>query len=226
MKRRRSRKLRLCVYCRLRDAVTDDHVPPKNLFGKPRPTLVTVPSCKECNVGASKDDEYFGNMLALRHDLDHPDAAAAFGAVMRSLERPQAGGLRTALLQGMREIELRGPSGLYLGNVGSYDVDVDRMDRVVRRTMLGLLYSETKQPLPRHYNAMTFLLSQMTPAGLARISPIINATRARPPSFVGRRVLTYWWQPTKEDVHATAWLLVYYERVAWGAITVPPKTMV
>jgi hypothetical protein len=101
----------LCVYCGQRDAVTDDHVPPKSLFGKPRPTLVTVPSCLQCNAGASKDDEYFRTMIAFRHDLDHPDASAAFDAAMRSLARPRGGGIRTALLNGLREVDVRSLAG-------------------------------------------------------------------------------------------------------------------
>jgi hypothetical protein len=223
--RRRSSVAGLCVYCSQRDAVTYDHVPPKSLFGKPRPRLVTVPSCLQCNLGASKDDEYFRTMIAFRHDLDHPDASAAFDAAMRSLARPRAGGMRTALLNGLREVDVRSPAGLYLGRAGSYDVDVDRLDRVVRRTMLGLFYREIGRPLPRHYNARAFLLSQISPSGRAQIAAIVNTVQgARAPSFVGRRVLSYWWQRATDEPHASAWLLVFYERVAWLGITMPPTT--
>jgi hypothetical protein len=78
----------------MRLPLRDDHVPPKNLFGKPRPsTLVTVPSCLECNRGASGDDEYFRTMVALRQDVNDTDARFARAAVIRSLARPQARGL-------------------------------------------------------------------------------------------------------------------------------------
>src|SRR5262245_66145122 len=85
-----------------------DHTPPGNLFAKPRPsTLVTVPSCTSCNGGASQDDEYFRLMAALRHDLDHVDASAALEDSFRSLQRPQARGLLTALLAATRRVEVR-----------------------------------------------------------------------------------------------------------------------
>ena len=58
-----------CVYCGGTDDLTDDHVPPKTIFPKPRPSgLITVRSCKKCNCGSSRDDEHFRMMLCLRHD--------------------------------------------------------------------------------------------------------------------------------------------------------------
>lgn len=55
----RSRKPEFCALC-AGEACTEDHVPPQNLYPKPRrPNLQlhTVPACKSCNNGASTDDE-------------------------------------------------------------------------------------------------------------------------------------------------------------------------
>lgn len=50
----------LCYLCRRRPGLTKDHVPPKNLFPKPRPSgLITVACCHDCNNRFSKHDEYF-----------------------------------------------------------------------------------------------------------------------------------------------------------------------
>lgn len=49
-----------CYICGATDDLTRDHVPPKNLFPDPKPSnLITVPCCRRCNVGFSKDDELF-----------------------------------------------------------------------------------------------------------------------------------------------------------------------
>ena len=59
-----------CVYCGREAQLTSDHIPPKNLFPKPRPSnLITVPSCKRCNRSASKDDEYLRLVLVMREDV-------------------------------------------------------------------------------------------------------------------------------------------------------------
>lgn len=88
--------------------MTTDHVPPQNLFARPLPAnIAKIPSCPDSNGGASKDDEYFRLIVALRHDIDHADAVVAREAALRSLNRPQAPGLRASLLFGTREAEVR-----------------------------------------------------------------------------------------------------------------------
>ena len=47
-----------CVYCNEHEKETDDHVPPKSFYPKPRPfDLITVPSCLRCNQGLGKDED-------------------------------------------------------------------------------------------------------------------------------------------------------------------------
>src|SRR5213078_104682 len=57
-----------CVYCGQVLWLTKDHVPPRCIFPPPLPELVTVPCCMHCNRSASKDDEYFRMMVALREN--------------------------------------------------------------------------------------------------------------------------------------------------------------
>jgi hypothetical protein len=53
-----------CVYCG-RQATTKDHVIPRCLLEKPYPpNIPTVPSCRPCNEGYSKDEEYFLAVMA------------------------------------------------------------------------------------------------------------------------------------------------------------------
>ena len=60
----------ICLYCGVPGELTNDHVPPKNLFPKPRPNiLVEVRACLACNGGASKDDEYFRQCLVLAEQI-------------------------------------------------------------------------------------------------------------------------------------------------------------
>jgi hypothetical protein len=218
-----------CTYCS-RPADTLDYVPPRCLFG-PRPSaLVKVPSCLRCNQGASADDEYFRLMVALRHDVDDPDCRFVRAAAMRSLRRPRARGLRTSLLATMREVELRTPAGLYLGRrVSTYSPETDRLLRVVRRTMLGLFYRDLGHRLPEEYETKVYLPSAVDRGseggeeGFDLLLQMAATLRRKLPRFVGRPVLTYWRSSTTEDPDATAWLLVFYERVAFMGITLRPS---
>lgn len=225
-RRRRLPRQGVCIYCGEAGSITDDHVPPVSLFRSPRPSnLVTVPSCLKCNQGASMDDEYFRAMVALRHDIDHPDAGAARESVMRSLLRPQAGRFRTDFLATVREIELRTQAGLYLGHLPSYQPDPERLCRAARRYTLGLFYHETGRRLPADHGARTILPSALGPDaadtlnGLADIARAVAATNS--PHFAGRGVLSYWWDATPEDENTTAWFLVFYGRVMFVTLTAP-----
>ena len=174
-KRRPLRTSSSRIYCGRADPDTVDHIPPKNLFAKPRPSsLVTVPSCTGCNRGASQDDEYFRLMVTLRHDLDHVDASAAMEAAMRSLERPQGRGLLAALLATTRRVEVKTPAGLYLGHAGTYQPDFERLYRVVRRIIRGLFYRETGRRLPDGYQVNVFTGLELPPEKLAHIADIVR----------------------------------------------------
>lgn len=217
-----------CVYCG-KPATSRDHVPPRNLFPGPQPSaLVTVPSCDACNQGASLDDEYFRLIVALRHDLDHPDAKIARETAVRSLSRPEASGLRASFLLGTEFVDLVTPGGLYAGRSGLYEFDVGRLLRVVRRITLGLFYRETCRRLPDSYKASVWLPSVMDTSaspldGLRSMRSIATTLSASgPPKFIGNRVLSYWWLPVANgDPNCTSWLMVFYGRVMFLAATMP-----
>src|SRR4051812_5642819 len=117
-------KSKFCVYCGSSNPSTHDHIPPKNLFPKPRPHLLTVPCCAECNASASKDDEYFGLMITLRHDTgEDPTVQKLWPALIRSLERPKGSGFARALFESVAPVDITSPGGLYLGRGTGYSVN-------------------------------------------------------------------------------------------------------
>jgi len=131
-----------CVYCGEIRELTDDHIPPKNLFAKPRPNnLIAVPSCELCNGGASDDDEYFRLMLTLREDtFDHPDVQKILPTVFRSLAKPNKVGFSKSLFQSIRVLNVTTSSGLFLGPRPTYNANLERLDRVAQRIVKGLFY--------------------------------------------------------------------------------------
>src|SRR5262245_41527341 len=115
-----------CIYCGEIRELTDDHIPPKNLFAKPRPNdLIEVPSCKVCNGGASKDDEYFRLMLTLRDDtFDHPEVQKVLPTVFRSLTKPNKVGFSQSLFQSIRILDVTASGGLFLGSRPTYSANL------------------------------------------------------------------------------------------------------
>src|SRR5438445_6283846 len=164
MSKKRKRKMGQCVYCGKVRLLTDDHIPPQNLFPKPRPgSLIRVPSCEPCNGGASKDDEYFRLFITVREDAKgHPDRDAVLPVVLRSLNRPEARGFAKAFWKNTRYAERMSPSGLFLSSGRVYEAEGRRMDRVAVRIVKGLVFHETHKRVPDDHKVQPIHLSQVS----------------------------------------------------------------
>lgn len=119
----------LCVYCGA-SATTRDHVPPRLLLERPfPPNLKTVPSCLECNRGASKDEEYFLALIAQVSLSPHIAAKLAPGGTLdRAFTRSPA--LEERFLEAMGVDEGTGKPFIR--------PDHSRVERVVRKIAVGL----------------------------------------------------------------------------------------
>ena len=75
-----------CAYCG-EPKVSDDHIPPKNIFPTNRTNLITVPACHEHNGSRSELDERFRNYVATHIGNDTPNARALIQKTIRGLRR-------------------------------------------------------------------------------------------------------------------------------------------
>lgn len=215
-----------CVYCGSKDDLSDDHVPPENIFPKPRPdALITVRACKTCNGGASKDDEYFRMMLCLSQDAgDSPEAQKNWAPIFRSLKRPQAQGMTKAFLKSIRPVQAMTWSGIHLGRKMGFRVEFDRIRRVIERTVRGLYFHEQKRRLPEDHVVDVFCdetLIRLPPDSLSTFQHTINLPLASvAPKIIAPGVFHYRFL-IAEDGPASAWGLSFYERKPFIAITAP-----
>jgi hypothetical protein len=212
-------KLGECVYCGNTEEITKDHIPPKNIFSKPRPdNLITVPSCFKCNSEASKDDEYFRNVLTMRYDTyEHPDAMKNWKTILRSIKRPESSGLRNAILTGLKPIDLVTPSGIFLGKSGMYKVEVGRVLKTVNRIIKGIFYYEFGQALPNDYNVQSYMLELIKFDD--EVLNLIAMAKAGNTQTIGKNVFTYWIRKTDENPNCTICLLIFYNKVSFYGFT-------
>lgn len=127
-----------CVICGEREAVTRDHVPPKNLFPVPRPNdLVTVPACRECNNGASVEDEDFRTYLSLQIGRqNHLTEKLWFDGAQKSLTRRKS--LQQQILASLRPIQVQTKTGVE--SKTAFEVPERIYRRVFERVVRGLYY--------------------------------------------------------------------------------------
>lgn len=219
----------ICAYCGSQNNLERDHVPPKNLFPRPRPRkLISVPSCSKCHSDTSKDDEYFRIKVCLRNDAgDHPEARANWDSIFRSLNMKEAKGLKKSFLSDIRPVQLRTPAGLYVGSGLAYDVDMIRIRRVVERTLRGLYFAESCQPLGLS-NGVTVLMSedlknQQTEVVNKLTQTILNPLAAMAPKVIGDNVLSYRFQIMEEDPAVSVWGFTFFDRVSFLCLTDPQR---
>jgi len=210
----------ICAYCGQTKPVTDDHVPPKNLFPKPRPSdLITVPICDECNCGTSTDDEYFRLVVSMQfRAAQHPDAQRVLSAVYRSLERPEARGLRIAFLNRVREVSLISRLGLYVGKTGVYEVDHPRLERVAERIVRGLFFHHTGEPVPSTCGVKAWCFEGRTlPDEMKQVlGDIVGGLQGSKSHELGNRTFRYKFsfvEESDEHPHSSAWVFSVYEAV-------------
>jgi hypothetical protein len=215
-----------CAYCGAVGLITDDHVPPRNLFPPPRPNnLLVVPSCLGCNQGASLDDEYFRLTLTFRDDrYEHPAVQKLLPSVLRSLQKPKKLRFSQAFLRSIAEVDVNTKAGIYLGQRSAYNVDLTRLDRVAARIAKGLFYHERGSRLPNGYEMIAY-----NESGMAHVSKEISMNIQRrilvplsssPERVIGPDIFSYRFRLVESDPNLSAWLLTFFKAVAFICLSV------
>lgn len=129
-----------CAICATGDAVNLDHVPPRSIFPRPRPSdLITVPACAECNAGSSMNDEEFKVALSLLAGIETPATLALWqqGALPTFAHNRR---LHREFLKRFVKVEVRSKGGIYLGTEGAVLIPKAGVHAVLVRTIRGLYY--------------------------------------------------------------------------------------
>jgi hypothetical protein len=202
---------KLCSICGVREATTRDHIPPKAIFPKPRPTLITVPACQKCNLGSSRDDENFRNYLSLHVGAGDAPRSFLFRRALSSLERsPRALG---EVLQSSQEVHAFSPSGLYLGTAIRALWNSKAHDAVVERCVRGLYF--------HHFGAVLGEKAVVRVQWLRR-SPFVPEVMDQLSLVVVKKgQFAYRFGRSPEKPRVSVWVFNFYDRHFASGYTVP-----
>ena len=226
---KRKNKIGICVYCGKKLLLTKDHIPPKNLYSKPRPSnLITVPCCEKCNLQASKDDEYFRLNIIMRDKIEGVSEAESLqGAVFRSLNRKEAGGLKQDLINRIDVEPSFTSSGIFTGLRNIYEVDFSRLGRVAKRTVAGIIFKESGSRLPDTFDIAVFSMSGLNNITLPvkeNLKRKISELLQDPYEYIGNEsVFAFWHKYSGEDRYTSMWLLIFFKSTSFVAIVFPKK---
>ncbi len=137
----------LCYNCGIREATTRDHIISKTLIPNPRPpNLPTVPACRECNEGFSKDEEYFRDRLAGVIGDPNYKGQSMWNKAWKSMQRKRAKGKKFGLFKDIVQLDFS-----VLTNEGVSDKGIrmqkKRVNRVIQKIVRGFYYYHFKEQL-------------------------------------------------------------------------------
>lgn len=213
-KRKRKQKTGICALCGTTGTVTREHVPPKNLFLKPRPTnTITTDLCEKCNHSFHLDDEYFRVFIA---------AGAQPGTKLWQLwdkkvvgsSFTRSGGLKGRLNddhQLLRQHAESHPLWLYNGGIAPKEwlpivqpFDTDRVNAVVEKIVRCLYF--------HHFGAPLEVVVKVDPSPLS--DETWRQTFDNRSGEVGHnKEFVYRFQ--HNEYNKTIWRLIFYEHHAF-----------
>lgn len=214
----------VCVFCGDEGDVTDDHVPPKNVFPKPRDQeigFVEVPACLKCNVGSSVDDETFKVFVSLKAGMDGKASIKLHESTRRTVQKNKR--IRRDLAKNTSRFYL--PSN---AREGFSEVALSRFDpapvrRVLRKIVLGLYYHHFGAVICKDVDVLIVLADQIAPNKEAVLREHVGeiAANGKRGSIGVDREFSYCYAPAADAMHTSAWLFAFYQRAGAIGYTIP-----
>ena len=214
---RHNKKNGECVYCGAKGPITDDHVPPRSFYPPmPPANLITVPSCRKCNVEFSKEDDYVRFVLAVNEKArGNPDRDQIIPAVKRFAERKESRELLIDLYASLDSAYRRTPAGIHVRSQ-YFTADGTRMDAFARRVVKALFYREKGHRLPAGYivnpihHTKLDALARQSQDSREFLSFIITELIEHSEHQAWGEVFGYSWVQSPNDPEQAWWLLDFY----------------
>mgnify|MGYP003381735932 FL=1 len=164
-------------------------------------------------------------MIVLRRDLaHHPAIRRLLPSVHRSLSRPKQRGFNVALVRSLKDVEVRTPAGVILGQAKGYNVDLDRMCRVMERVAVGFYFDHAKAKLPGNHVCRVYPLDGIEEAEFrpgTGLREVIDFARAGERRVWGNDVFTRWFNAATTPDGATASIFLLFGVAGFIAFTAP-----
>ncbi len=155
--------------------VTDDHLPPRNIFPKPQPNdvnLITVPACSKCNGGSSRDDEEFKLYISLKSGMEKSHCRKLHDSTKKTIQHNSR--LKNQLLENSTNLYLPNPETKLHEEVVVTQFEPKPILRVAERIIRGLYFKHFGQPLVSQAKCHIWLNDMITPDNKADLLGFIE----------------------------------------------------
>jgi hypothetical protein len=129
-------------------------------------------------------------------------------------------------LVNIKRIPEYSPSGIYLGNRGSYNVDLKRLDNVIERIIRGLFYHHFGYRLPTSHIAKSFAADGLKDPNIwlePNIRRSIEYVSQQPKNDIGGGIFSYKFKEIEDDPNSSVWLMMFFNSVFFVGFTFANK---
>jgi hypothetical protein len=203
-----SRKSQHCAYCGISPADTVDHVIPRSLYPRSRPSSrdrrITVPSCLKCNNGCADDEVQFRNVVCLAGN-----ATAEVHALWKEKIRPSFDKLDK--IRRLRDLVAQiMPVETAEGQRHSiYPAENDRVLRIARKITRGLCH---------HHGLLSPVHDKQVWADIQRFAIPPDILRDMHWGHAESQIFQYHFCLTDDPDVNSCWLLTFYTRTPFICI--------
>ena len=195
---------KLCAICGLQTATTKDHVPPKGIFSKPRPSdLITVPACHNCNNHSSVLDERFLVNLGIHVSIAGGEGKRLFEKQVLPTLRHNTK-LHNKIMEELQPVDLVAPDGGVFKGAFTAKWDSEAHTKVIERTIRGLHY--------HHYGIILGSESTVKTHYFKNLSTeVAELSKTWAFNSLGKDAFVYKYTGASNDtVRASVWLFQFY----------------
>lgn len=213
----KARPSKTCVICGLRPATTDDHVPPKGIFPKPRPSdldLITVRTCLSCNNNTSVLDEVFKVFIGIVGGHGPEGEKMYKEYTSRTLQHNRR--LKSEIASTIHDEWVETPEGVSLGKRPAVEINSHAHDQIIEKIIRGLHFHHTGEIIADHADINV----NWDHSGLTR--DMYNMFVGWPTCVVGGGQFIYKYMVSPHDPFTSVWIFRFFSRV-WSNGTVLPK---
>ncbi len=198
-----------CCYCGINRVETKDHIPPKSIFNKPRPSnLITVPSCFDCNNKASILDEQFKIYLGLHVAKFSKEGEQLFKkGVLPTLNYTKS--LKTKVITSIEPIHHYDEHGKIVKTDFSILWNSEAHDAVIERITRGLFFNHYNSIVGN--NAIVFVYWFKKPTGIFEDVDMISVS-------IADDAFVYSYMKLEGAKYNLIWLYQFYKSHWAGAI--------
>jgi hypothetical protein len=165
------------------------------------------------------------------------DALKVGQGILRAINKPEKRGMRRGIYKTLTPVHLFSPMGLYVGPSFEMTLDGERLDRILRKVTVGMLWEMTKRRmkaerkaqgikgfseadvprLPRDYRVVVHQVGQAPDhAGMQRTEQNLLAL---PPLSIGKGTFVYRFLIDEGDPFLSVWRFEFYGLYAFMGYT-------